>query len=210
MKAIGVAGQYGVAKDEVSNFLAKKLSGDWKRIGFAHAVKKVFMDTFDVSWDFIEEWKRKPEAPEGFDMNIRKSLQFIGDGFRGIKSDIWLEIAFRNTSNIILSDVRYNNELKAVKDHGGINILLWRKGYENDDPNPSESQIKPLVNWFVKSGLEGDVRNLNSNHPMLERAGQNELIPEEARYIDFFIRNEGTLEDLYKKVDNMIIPHLVD
>lgn len=200
MKVIGIAGQLASGKDTVADYLAKKLKGradnPWKRIGFAHAVKKVFMDTFQVSWDFIEQWKRKDEAPPGFDMNIRKSLQFIGDGFRKIQSDIWIQTAFREDIPKIISDVRYLNEARAIKEHGGLNVLVWRQGYENNDPNPSESQIKPTVDWCVRGGFEGLIRTW-------PYGGQ---LPDWIKDFDFFLRNDGDLDQLYHKVDTLMIP----
>lgn len=219
MKVIGIGGQLGSGKDTLADYLAKKLNERqcndyvklWNRIGFAHAVKKVFMDTFDVSWDFIEEWKRKSDPPPGFDLPVRQCLQFIGDGFRKMKSNIWIEVGLRTDRNIIVSDVRYINEAKAIREKGGLTVLVWRKGWENNDPNPSEAQIKPTVDWFVKSGMEGDVRvELPGETPIYEC-----IPPSGEPYVagisnpslfDFFIRNEGAVEDLYRKVDDILIP----
>lgn len=201
MKVIGIGAQFANGKDVVANYLAEKLNNNvlyyedkWQRIGFAHAVKKVFMDTFNVDWDFIEEWKRKDEAPPGFNINVRKGLQFIGDGFRQIKSDIWIETAFHNNTPKIISDVRYLNEARAIRKHGGMTVLLWRKNYENNDPNPSESQIKPVIDYMVRSGHEGSMKSLDA--------------PEDVKLFDFFIRNEGTIDDLYRKVDAMLLPEV--
>src|SRR5579871_5527666 len=119
MKVIGIAGQLGSGKDTLADYLGKQLNEKtketWKRIGFAHALKKVYMETFNKSWEFIEEWKRRDEIPPGMNMNVRKSLQFIGDGFRDIQSDIWIEIAFRDQEPKIISDVRYINEGTYLK-----------------------------------------------------------------------------------------------
>lgn len=249
MKVIGIGGQLACGKDTLADYLANRLNTllirepyiPWKRIGFAHAVKKVFMDSFNVSWDFIEEWKRKDEAPPGFDKNIRKSLQFIGDGFRQIRSNIWIETAFRENVPKIISDVRYLNEARAIRAHGGLTVLVWRPGYENNDPNPSESQIKPTVDWFAESGYDGDVRGKDLPgetliaSPHVARGGEpcpagytGRLHPNtegpndhwegdrlykgvmDPSLFDFFIRNEGNLDQLYEKVDRLLIPAIED
>ena len=207
MKIIGVGGQLSTAKDTLSNYLVDKLNENygrfvWKRVGFADAVKKVFMDSFDVSLEFIEKWKRISQAPPGFDKNIRQSLQFIGDGFRQIRNNIWIEIALRDKKPKIISDVRYLNEAKVIKENQGFTILIWRPGFENDDPNPSESQIKPTVDWFVESGLEGYVGDK-------DLPGEEFLAADKVRnpsLFDFFIRNEGTIDQFYKKADDLIVP----
>lgn len=205
MKIISCGGQLGSGKDTVADHLANRLNcmlpeDHWKRVGFAHAVKQVFMDSFQVDWEFIEKWKRKDEVPEKFNLPIRKCLQFIGDGFRQIQSDIWIDMAFRKDENKIISDVRYYNEAKAVHDHGGLNILIWRKGWENDDPNPSEAQIKTTVDWFLKEDIQGYVEDFQ--------------LPEETETIkpnlfDIFLRNDGTQDELLEKVDKLVVPFVI-
>ena len=193
---IGVSGQARFGKDEISNFLAKKL--EYSRSAFASNVKKIFCDTFNVDMEFVEKWKVIPEPPPGFDMPIRQALQFIGDGFRKIKSDVWVDLVFNsNPEKIIISDVRYCNELVSIKNNKGINILIWRPNFENNDPNQSEAQIKKLVNWFADQKIEGRVSDLPKNSA-----------PHGCEFIDYFIINNGTINDFFNKVEKYIIPNL--
>ena len=204
---ICIFGQLASAKDTVANCLVEKLNNDttlledkWKRIGFADAVKKVFMSSFDVTLEFIEEWKRKDEIPPNFDLNIRKSLQHIGDGFRKIQSDVWIRTALRNKFNMVISDGRYINEAKVVKEQKGVSVLLWRPGFENNDSNPSESQIKPYVDYCAKNYSSGkilfDIDNWISD-------GVSDL-----KYFDYFLINDGSLDDLYGRIDKSLIPYI--
>ena len=202
MKVIGLAGQMRNGKDEISDYVASKIG--WQRGSFAKNVKQVYMDTFDVSWEFIEEWKVKDEIPPGFDMPVRQGLQFIGDGFRKIQGDIWIELMFRRLKNpTIISDVRYINELSKINDVGGITVLVYRPGYLNDDPNGSEAQIRPVADWFGRTGMEGDVVK-----QLLEQENCCHDIPNECLKVDYFLRNDGTLEDLYRKCDETLIPYV--
>jgi hypothetical protein len=200
MKIIAAFSQLAGGKDSSCDYLVKKLNEEaiekWQRIGFAYAVKKVFMDTFEVSWEFIEEWKRKEEVPEGFNMPIRKCLQFIGDGFRQIQSNIWIKLVLRNKFPIVISDGRYINEARIIKESGGINFLIYRPGFENDDPNPSESQIKSVVQWCANQGEEGEIKKFKNYNSA----------PEEVKLFDWFLKNDGDLSCLYSKIDEMLIP----
>jgi hypothetical protein len=204
MKIIGVFGQLGNGKDEVANHLVTILNNfnidqqKWRRLGFADAVKHVFMQSFNVTWEWIEEWKRKDEVPPGFDLNVRKGLQHIGDGFRKIQSDVWIRTALRNGDYKIISDGRYINEAKMIKEQGGFNIVLWRPGYENNDPNPSESQIKPYIDYFAKTYKEGPISDL----PMIDPPFDG------LQYFDYFLINNGTLEDLYSKINDGLVHYL--
>lgn len=199
MKIIAFAGQLASGKDMSADYIAQALNennniGSWKRSAFASAVKKVYMDAFDVDKDFIETWKRKDEIPEGMLMNVRKGLQFIGDGFRQIQPSIWIDIALREKNEqLIISDARYINEAKTIKGKGGINIILYREGYLNDDPNPSESEIKPLVQYCLSNQGDGPIQKYSNGPYGLE-------------FYDFFLINNGTLSDLYNKIDKLLIP----
>ena len=196
MKVIVVSSQLCMGKDVLCDYLAEKLQDNWGRGAFADSVKNVFMKSFCVDREFIEKWKRNPEPPPGMLQSVRKSLQFIGDGFRTIQDNIWIEIALKNElQKIIFSDGRYINEAKAVKAKGGLSIALYRPGFLNDDPNPSESQIRPIIEWLANNREEG---------PILK-----EGLPENIENYDYFIKNDGTLEDLYKKIDDKLIPYVL-
>lgn len=199
MKIICAFGQLMNGKDVFCDYLKLKLNEldkiFWERSSFADAVKKTYENAFGVDRSFIEKYKRISENPPGMDMNVRKGLQFIGDGFRKIKGDIWIEIALRDKSkNIILSDGRYVNEAKKVNENNGINILIFRKGYLNDDPNPSESGLKPLIEFCEVNCEDGLI---NKDLPNL---------PEELKSFDIFIRNDNDLQNFYNKIDDIIIP----
>lgn len=188
MKLIGVAGQLRNGKDVISDYIAKKL--EFKRAAFASNVKRIFCETFDVDMEFVEKWKTISENPPGFEMPVRQALQFIGDGFRKIKKDIWVDLIFRNDSQqIVISDVRYINELIQIKNNNGTNILVYRSGYLNEDPNESESQIKEFVEYYLSKKIEGKVHENDKKFGL----------------IDYFIINDGTLDDLYKKIDKLIL-----
>ena len=206
MKLISVFGQMAFGKDMVVDCLIEKLNKQvetkWTHTSFASAVKNVFCESFGVSREFIEEWKRNPENPPGMLMPLRQALQFIGDGFRKIKSGIWVEIALRG-DNLILSDGRYINESIEVKARNGITIVLYRPGFVNSDPNPSESEIKPIAEFCAKYLKDGPI----PKYEILKEKYGDEC-PKEMQYFDYFLNNDGTLYDLYKKVEDLLIPYI--
>jgi len=202
---IGVAAQAQMGKDTLADFLEEKLSekgGQWTRDAFASNVKNVFEETFGVDRAFTEKWKVNPDPPPGFDMSVRKSLQFIGDGFRQIKSTIWLDLTFRDSIPKIISDVRYPNEFRRVKREGGLNILVGRPSKLSDDPNGSEALIKPYVEWALN--------NFDQKFTdVLEALKQHDGLfdwPEDFDMFDAFIRNDGTVEELYETIQTQLVP----
>jgi hypothetical protein len=193
-----------MGKDVTCDYLVQSLNASssniWQRTSFADSVKKIYEIAFGVDRDFIENWKRNSNPPDGMLKNVRQGLQFIGDGFRTIKSDIWINIALRDESkNICISDGRYINEAKAVKEKNGITILLYRPAFLNDDPNPSESQLRPLLDWASKNLQTGPIDISNA---------QQAEIPEGLQYFDYFLVNDGEIEDLHKKIDEFVIPYI--
>ncbi len=223
MRVIGIAGQAQMGKDTVADQLQLSLNEGvkltlgnrdkfWHRSAFAYAVKKIYCDTFGVDLDFVEKWKTNPLPPPGFDMPVRQSLQFIGDGFRTIKSSIWLDLAFRDVSvPTVFSDVRYMNELLRVKDEGGVAILVGRPDKLNDDPNGSEAQIRPYVAWCLNHFKDHDEKVIQLNKmdwESIRRFSRNNLgfpmPPDNIERIDLFVMNNGTVEDIKQLVNDPI------
>jgi len=212
MYIIGVAGQAQMGKDTLADKLCVELNKknkQWSRSAFANAVKQIFCKSFDVDLEFIEKWKVVSENPPGFDMNVRQALQFIGDGFRKIKSEIWLDVFFiKNNSPTIISDVRYLNEFKRIKKEGGLNIIIGRPDKLNNDPNGSESQIRPYVEWLINKYEKDEKYVINLRNIDWESVHRTDNLPppDHIELFDIFVCNCGSIEKLYNSVDNYVVP----
>jgi hypothetical protein len=210
-RVIAISAQAQMGKDTVADRLCLKLNernpdSSWKRAAFASNVKKVFCDTFGVDMAFVEEWKVKDEIPPGFEMTVRQALQFIGDGFRKIRPTIWLDLTFRDTTAKVISDGRYVNEFSRVHEEEGLNILIGRPDKLNNDPNGSEAQIKPFVEWALNN-LPPEKKFINLRgwdvpHAHLHKSP----FPQGFEKFRIFIRNDGTKDDLYQLVDEQLVP----
>ena len=210
---IGVAAQAQMGKDTLADRLQEKLNEKivseltigtpiktWQRAAFAANVKRVFEDTFDVDREFTEEWKVKLGVnPPGFDMPVRNALQFIGDGFRKIKSSIWIDLCFRDHHPKIISDVRYVNEFARIKAEGGLNILIGRPDKLNEDSNGSEAQIRPYIDWALKN-FEGSFVDLSRF-----AYSKSDPPPEHFEKFDVFIRNDKSKEEFYEVIENKLV-----
>lgn len=207
MKVISIAAQLMSGKDEFCDYLAKVLNDErliWHRSAFANAVKDTYCHAFGVNRDFIERWKRINECPPGMLMPVRQQLQFIGDGFRKIKDEIWIEIALRGDKDLIISDSRYINEARSVCAKKGLMFLMYRPGFLNDDPNPSEAQIRPLVDFCIEHLKEGpiDFNKLKEEH--------GEFCPDALQYYHYWLVNDKTLSDFRSKIARDIVPYVDD
>jgi hypothetical protein len=191
MNLFCVSGQMRSGKNVTGEHIANKFNIN--TASFAKPVKDIFCRTFGVDVDFVEKWKVIDEPPPGFKKTVRQALQFIGDGFRQINPDVWVDYAFENNNpDSCYTDGRYINELFRIKKEKGINVLLYRPSHVNNDINESEAQIKRLTNWFIEQNMQGDVRNICKDN--CEKG---------CELVDFFIVNDGSLKDLYFKLDEI-------
>lgn len=206
----------------------------WGRGSFATEVKRIFCETFMFDPKLIDEWKVKNEPPPGFDLPIRNALIMIGDGFRQIMGDIWIRRAFLDASSYfkVYSDARYLNETRKIRQIGGPNILICKPDRINFIANRSESELRPYIMWCLQTGREGVIASWPEYQALCQEDGQDEYLafwgndPEndhESRKdiriltgefvrnlskFDLFIRNDGTVDQLYSKVHNVVIPYL--
>ena len=186
MELIGIAAQKQNGKDTLADYLLERHLVKWDRRAWADGLKKTVSEVFGVSLAFIEEWKENPEPPPGWNIPMRKCLQFVGDGMRQVKSDCWLAYSTRGREhNTLITDGRYINELAKIKELGGINLLVYRPGFLNYIDHPSESQLRPIVEFYERMKWEGEVVKLT-----LEQS-RREALPEGTQYIDYVIWNNG-------------------
>ena len=195
MDFVCISGQMRSGKNVVGEKICLEMG--FSRASFAKPVKDIFCRAFSVDLDFVEYWKVRDEPPPGFSKPVRQALQFIGDGFRQINPNVWVDYAFHNNpKKSCFTDGRYINELAKVRLHGGFNVLLWRPGHENRDGNESEAQMGRIVDWFVSKGLpEG-------------RVIPEPNMPSGCDLVDFFLMNDGTLPDILRKVEKILIPEI--
>lgn len=199
MIVVNFCGQLANGKSVCANYLAGRmrslLGGEWPEVSFARPVKDIFCKAFGVDIDFVEKWKRIKDAPPGFNMNVRKSLQFIGDGFRAVQNHCWINMLISGIKNdCVCADGRYLNEAKAIKSINGTNVVIWRPGHENDDANKSESEIWQIVKYCIDTKQDGVIDKSSA--------------PEEIHHYDYFLINRD-IKSTYGKIDNDLIPFVM-
>ena len=104
---IGLVGKMCAGKTHVSNILSRRCA--LKKFAFADKVKDIARDLFNM--------KQKN----------RELLQKIGQSMRVIDQYVWINYLLykiNDEERIIVDDIRYPNELKALQDRGFIIIKL--------------------------------------------------------------------------------------
>jgi hypothetical protein len=111
----------------------------------------------------------------------RKFLQWIGTEWgREKNSNIWIDIALGRSStneNCFISDLRFQNEFDALKENGWTCVKLKRE-YDN-----------------ISIAGTGIITHIS----------ENELDNIDDFKWDYIIENNGTFNDLYKKLDKLKI-----
>ena len=137
---VGLVGLIGSGKDTVAVRLVKKHK--FKRDSFAKSLKDAVSDIFNWNRRLLEgntkksrEWREQPDKfwsdKMGKVVTPRWVLQYFGtEVMRGGMHDaIWVDsvIGRYKGENTVISDTRFQNEIKTIKAHGG-KILLVKRG----------------------------------------------------------------------------------
>lgn len=152
---IGIVGFKGSGKDSLAR---QFIEIGYKKYAFADSLKDVLSSTFGWERSLLEgdtlesrKWREEPDIWWEEKLNWsdqlsfksvfprftpRVAMQLVGtDVFRKYFNDnLWilsLENKIRNKTNIVISDCRFPNEIKMIRDNGGIIIRVIR-GEEPD------------------------------------------------------------------------------
>ena len=140
MAIIGISGKARSGKNTFAEMLAEELH---KRTGkayvlmaYADELKKMAQREFDLSWDQLwgDEKEAKDERYIKFKQEYwtgREIMQQLGGFYRSIDNDFWVKKLFKlidekEYENVIITDVRYPNEVDPVVERKGLHIRIER------------------------------------------------------------------------------------
>jgi len=119
---------------------------------------------------------------------------------QGFHDDIWiasLENKLRKTKdNIVISDVRFPNEIKAIHSSGG-KVIRIRRG-----PEPDWYQYALAFNEGPKN-MQWALSKMKLDHLKIH-ASETSWV---GREIDVTIDNDGTIDELYQAIKNQVSDH---
>jgi hypothetical protein len=206
---IGIAGQIASGKDTIADYLVTEKG--FRRMSFAEPLKDAVSAIFGWDRELLEgntvesrEWRDQIDEWWASRLNIRHLtprwvLQQWGTevGRRAFHDDIWIasiENKLRSmTDNIVISDCRFPNEIKAIKQAGGKTVRVSR-----GSPPVWYQQALAVNNGFYSPGYRDSLRILEEHNVHASEYSSIGL------NYDYHIDNSSTLEDLYKKVDSII------
>lgn len=202
---IGVCGFIGSGKDTVADYLVN--FHEFRRESFADTLKDAVSAVFGWDRTLLEgrtkearEWREEvdPWWAERLDMPTltpRWVLQYWGTEVcrKSFHDDIWiasLENKIRNSKDdIIVSDVRFPNEVKAIKNQNGK--MIW-------------VQRGRLPKWY-DTALEANAgRNIAINELKIQKIHASEWAWVGTKF-DHTIHNDMKIDDLYNEVKALVV-----
>lgn len=204
----GISGFIGCGKSTVATQLMEEFG--FRKDSFATNLKDACALIFDWPRHLIEGdtkesrewreitddwWSKKLNIPN---FNPRLALQLIGtNALRNhFNADLWfltLENRIRKNPNqhVVISDVRFPNELKFIKDQGGILVKI------NRGPLPVWYETALMANRG--NSIAGEI--MEKTYPA---AHFSEWAWVGAIDYDYELNNNGTLESLKSDVRNIV------
>lgn len=202
---IGVCGFIGSGKDTVADYLVN--FHEFRRESFADTLKDAVSAVFGWDRTLLEgrtkearEWREEvdPWWAERLDMPTltpRWVLQYWGTEVcrKSFHDDIWiasLENKIRNSKDdIIVSDVRFPNEVKAIKNQNGK--MIW-------------VQRGRLPKWY-DTALEANAgSNIAINELKIQKIHASEWAWVGTKF-DHTIHNDMKIDDLYNEVKALVV-----
>ena len=206
---IGVCGFIGSGKDTIADYLVN--FHGFRRESFANSLKDAVAHVFGWDRTMLEgrtkqsrEWREQRDEwwsdRLGREVTPRLMLQLWGTEVcrKGFHDDIWiasLENKLRNsTDDIVISDCRFPNEIKSIKDAGGI--IVWVK----------RGELPYWYDWAL-SVNKGEIANFTwaTSRAKLEQAG---IHASETAWVgtdfDAVLENDSSIDDLYTKIRDLV------
>lgn len=123
---IGITGSARSGKDTAAKFLSETYNYDIK--SFAAPIRLFVSNLIGINDpNIFDSIKDKPNILLS-NKTPRYAMQTLGTewGRKMISDTIWIDTCLSNCKNTIISDVRFDNEAKAILEKGGIIIRIVR------------------------------------------------------------------------------------
>ena len=188
---LGLCGKARAGKDYVARYLSHEF--DFMRLTFASPLKDLVKNLFRMSPEQLEDGVLKNTMDHRYGITPRELLQYLGtDVLRKMYPNIWTDYGMRQydewnrnltmkkyTKGVVFSDVRFVNELDAIRAHGGYVIKIVRL---NEDGSLYIDTPGATKNHASETSLD-DLSDASFDAIIMAGSGQLQLLKEQAKDI---------------------------
>jgi hypothetical protein len=201
---VGLCGLIGSGKDTIADYLVNL--HQFRRDSFARSLKDAVAAVFGWDRDMLEgrtkqsrEWREKVDFWWSNRLGIKITPRWVLQNWgtevcrQGFHDDIWiasLENKLRKSEdNVVISDCRFPNEIKAIRKSNGI--IVWVQRGE-------------LPYWYdiALEANKGNVKESNVMHDLGIHPSEWQWIGTE---FDITIDNNNSLNNLYNQIESTIL-----
>lgn len=147
---IGIMGQKFNGKDTIADYICKTYH--FKKLAFATVLKSVCTLIYNLSHTQLNS-NDKETVDLRYNKSPRQIMQDIGQKLKELDPDIWInhlnEERKKTSKNIVISDVRFQNEVDYINKNGGIIIKVINPRIFSNDTNISETELLSNINYNV-------------------------------------------------------------
>ena len=202
---IGLCGYIGSGKNAVAEMLVK--NHGYEQDSFAKSLKDAVSAVFGWPRELLEgntphsrEWREAPDTwwTEQLEMPVspRLALQVIGtEVFRGkYHNNIWVASLLRRVGDrkVVVSDVRFPNEIKLIQEYGGK--VIWVK--------------RDIPEW-ANTGMEASIGDENAVMTMQKLGIHSSEWAWTGSQFDYTINNDKGLQELEEST-NYLVSNVLD
>lgn len=206
---IGVTGLIGSGKDTIADYLVTHHG--FKRISFASSLKDAVSSVFGWDREMLEgttkssrEWREERDEwwsnRLGMDITPRWVLQYWGtDVLRNhFHNDIWVasvENKLRQAKDdIVITDCRFANEVKAIKDAGGVTMRVSR------GENPDWYQYAIEYNKGPEANPMWSISKTRLDNIKIHASEYSSVGLE----YDYYVDNNSSIDDLHQRIKSIV------
>lgn len=155
----GFVGKKHVGKDTACDYFVSKYG--FEKHSFAHPLKICAQYLFNFSDNQLHT-ENKDEIDSKWNIKPRTVFQQFGSLVKSLAGDDYflkrMELNFDTCKSIVISDVRFQNEIDYIKSKGGIIVKIERPELTNIDLHESETSVDSVtgIDFHVinRGGLE--------------------------------------------------------
>ena len=176
-RLVGFCGFKGVGKTLAAKALADEGYTDVQFSGGLKAMLRAFLEYNGVENPemYTDDWYKNHRSRYFCDKEFRHAMQTLGTewGRNQIGTDFWINAWTRRIQmfdKITVSDVRFPDEVDAIRSKGGIIIRVFRPSFVNVDNHESEANMMKLtadyevVNHINVEPFQKKIRKIVDEH----------------------------------------------